>query len=197
MTPLRVVIAGAGDLGPFWAREVILGPDTELVGWADHDVTLARAAVEAAGLDGLPTGDSVGRLVQELQPDFVVNVTPPGAHHAVTTAALAHGAHVLSEKPMATSMAQAVEMIGAADRAERVFAVSQNRRQMPELAAFREEVEALGPLSSIACEFFRHHRAPRAGFLFAFPAAAAARHGHPPVRRRARDHGRGTGDGLL
>lgn len=167
--PLRVVVAGAGDLGPYWAREVVLGRDTELVGWADVDVARARAAAEAAGLDGLPTGDSIGSLVQELEPDFVVNVTPPGAHHAVTLAALARGAHVLSEKPMATSMSEALEMIDAADRAERLFAVSQNRRYMPELVAFRKEVEALGPLSSVTCEFFRHHKEPRAEFLLTFP----------------------------
>jgi predicted dehydrogenase len=166
--PLRVVVAGAGDLGPYWAREVILGRDTELVGWADLDVTRARAAAEAAGLDGLPTGDAIGPLVQELEPDFVVNVTAPGAHHTVTIAALAHGAHVLSEKPMATSMPEALEMIDAADRAERLFAVSQNRRYMPELAAFHEEVEALGPISSVTCEFFRHTKEPRAEFLLRF-----------------------------
>jgi predicted dehydrogenase len=167
--PLRVVVAGAGDLGPFWAREVMLGDDTELVGWADIDVTRARAAAEAAGLDGLPTGPSVGPLIQALEPDFVVNVTPPGAHHAVTMAALAHGAHVLSEKPMATTMSEALEMIEAADRAGRLFAVSQNRRYMPELDAFRDEVDALGPLSSVSCGFFRHHKEPRAGFLLSFP----------------------------
>jgi len=167
--PLRAVVAGAGDLGPFWAREVILNPDTELVGWADLDVTRARATAEAAGLDGLPTGTDVGALVRELAPDFVVNVTAPTAHHAVTLAALDSGAAVLSEKPMATSMAEAREMIAAADRAERLFVVSQNRRYMPELVAFREEVAALGPLSGLTCEFFRHHREPRAAFLLTFP----------------------------
>ena len=169
MKPLRVVVAGAGDLGPFWAREVLLGGDTELVGWADVDVARARAAAEAAGLDGLPTAAAVGPLVEALEPDFVINVTPPGAHHAVTLDALAHGAHVLSEKPMATSMAEALEMIDAAERAERRFAVSQNRRYMPELVAFREQVEALGPLTSVTCEFFRHHKVPHAEFLLTFP----------------------------
>jgi predicted dehydrogenase len=96
-------------------------------------------------------------------------VTAPTAHHPVTLAALEAGAAVLSEKPMATSMAEAREMIAAADRAERLFVVSQNRRYMPELVAFREEVATLGPLSGLTCEFFRHHREPRAAFLLSFP----------------------------
>ena len=60
-------------------------------------------------------------------------------------------------------------MIAAADRAGRLLMVSQNRRYMPELQAFREEVAALGPLSSLTCEFHRNHRDAAAEFLFAFP----------------------------
>ena len=99
----------------------------------------------------------------------MVNVTPPAAHHAVALAALEHGAHVLTEKPLATSMAEAREMIAAADRAGKLLMVSQNRRYMPELQAFREEVAELGPLSSLTCEFHRNHRDAAAEFLFAFP----------------------------
>ena len=76
---------------------------------------------------------------------------------------------MLTEKPLATSMAEAHEMIAAADRAGKLLMVSQNRRYMPELQAFREEVAALGPLSSLTCEFHRNHRDAAAEFLFAFP----------------------------
>jgi predicted dehydrogenase len=96
-------------------------------------------------------------------------VTPPAAHHAVALAAFEHGAHVLSEKPLATSMAEAREMVAAADRAGKLLMISQNRRYMPELRAFRREVERLGPLSSLTCEFHRNHRNAAAEFLFAFP----------------------------
>ena len=108
-------------------------------------------------------------MLREHEPDIVVNVTPPAAHHAVALAALEHGAHVLTEKPLATSMAEAHEMIAAADRAGKLLMVSQNRRYLPELQAFREEVAALGTLSSLTCEFHRNHRDAAAEFLFAFP----------------------------
>ena len=114
-------------------------------------------------------GDSLEAMLREQQPDLVVNVTPPAAHHAVTLAALERGAHVLTEKPLATSMDEAREMIAAAERAGKLLMVSQNRRYMPELQAFREEVAALAPLSSVTCEFHRNHRAPGAEFLLAFP----------------------------
>src|SRR5262245_25974825 len=108
-------------------------------------------------------------MLRELRPDFVLNVTPPAAHHAVALAALEHGAAVLTEKPLATSLAEAREMIAAAERAARLLMVSQNRRYMPELQAFRAELAELGPLSSITCEFHRNHRNAAAEFIYAFP----------------------------
>jgi predicted dehydrogenase len=168
VTPLRAVLAGAGALGPYWARELVESADTELVGWVDLDPSRVEASAAELGVD-VPGGDALEPMLREQQPDFVVNVTPPAAHHAVALAAFEHGAHVLTEKPLATSMAEAREMIAAADRAERLLMVSQNRRYMPELQAFREEVAALGPLSSLTCEFHRNHRHAHAEFIYAFP----------------------------
>jgi predicted dehydrogenase len=169
VTALRGVVVGAGYLGPFWARELVESPDTEIAGWVDLDAARVRREAEAAGLDGLPTGDALGRMLAEQDPDFVVNVTAPGAHHPVTLAALANGAAVLSEKPLATSLAEAREMVAASEAADRLLMVSQNRRYMPELQAFRETVATLGTLSSIGCEFFRHHKEDAAEFLLGFP----------------------------
>ena len=165
---MRAVLAGAGALGPFWARELVENPDTEIAGWVDLDVKRVKAAAAELGVT-VPAGDALEPMLREQQPDVVVNVTPPTAHHAVTLTAFEHGAHVLSEKPLATSMDEAREMIAAADRAERLFMVSQNRRYMPELVEFREQVAGLGPLSSLTCEFHRNHRDAEAEFLFAFP----------------------------
>ena len=95
-------------------------------------------------------------------------MSPPGAHHAVTTAALERGVHVLSEKPMAATLAQAVDMVAVADRNERLLMVSQNRRYYPGLIAFRDTVARLGRLSNLTCQFFIAHRDGAAEFLFGF-----------------------------
>ena len=168
MTPLRAVLAGAGALGPFWATELIESPDTELVGWVDLDPRRVAVAATELGVT-VAAGDALEPMLREQRPDFVVNVTPPAAHHAVALAALEHGAAVLNEKPLATSLTEARKMIAAADRAGRLLMVSQNRRYMPELREFRTEVAALGALSSLTCEFHRNHRDARAEFIYAFP----------------------------
>ncbi len=167
--PLRGLLAGVGLLGPYWARELVESPDTELVGVVDIDAERARAAADELGLDTLPTGASLEQMLDGLRPDFLVNVTPPSAHHDVTIAALDRGLDVLSEKPLAASLPEAEAMIAAADRAGRLFMVSQNRRYMPELVAFRDTVAQLGPLSTLTCEFHIAHRVPDSRFLNSFP----------------------------
>lgn len=164
--PLRGVVVGAGSLGPFWATELLVSADTELVGWVDLDERRARAAADRLGVPELPTGGSLPTMLAAEAPDFVVNVTAPLAHHEVTIAALEHGVPVLSEKPMAPTMAQARAMVAAADRAGQLFAVSQNRRYMPALAAYRDTVRRLSDLASVTCEFYLGHRVGPDHFLF-------------------------------
>jgi predicted dehydrogenase len=166
--PLRGVVAGAGALGPYWARELVASPDTELVGWADLDPARARAAAEKLGARGLPVDGSIEKLLEAQEPDFLVNVTAPAAHHDVTIAALDRGVAVVSEKPMAATLPEALAMVEAAERNRRLFMVSQNRRYKPTLQAFREVVAGLGPLSSLTCDFYRAHREAQAAFLYTF-----------------------------
>jgi predicted dehydrogenase len=163
--PLRGVVVGAGSLGPYWAREVVEGPDTELAGWVDVDAARARSRANELGLRRLATGASLPAMLSAEAPDFVVNVTVPDAHHEVTLAALAHGAAVLSEKPMAATMEQAREMVAASERAGRLFMVSQNRRYLPALIAYRDTVARLGTLTSLSCDFYRALRKDGGSFV--------------------------------
>lgn len=164
--PLRGAVVGAGALGPFWAKELVLSADTELVGWADLDTGLARGKAAELEMPELPVAGTVTDIIEKVAPDFVVNVTAPLAHHAVTIAALETGTPVLSEKPLAATMPQAREMVAAADRAGQLFMISQNRRYMPNLVAYRDTLDKLGVLSSLSCDFYIAHRKSDGHFLF-------------------------------
>jgi predicted dehydrogenase len=163
--PLRGVVVGAGFLGPYWVRELQASPDTELVGWVDVDDERLRARAAELKLATLPLGTDLDEMLAAHAPDFVVNVTAPLAHHAITTTALRRGAAVLSEKPLAMSMEEARDMVAVADAAQRLLMVSQNRRYMPSLVAFRETVARLGTLSSLTCDFYIAHRKDHDSFI--------------------------------
>jgi predicted dehydrogenase len=96
------------------------------------------------------------RVLDATHPDVVFNCTVPEAHAEVTLAALAHGCHVLGEKPLADSMENARRMIAAAEQADRIFAVIQNRRYTPHIRRLRRFLEAgtLGDLTTVNSDFY-------------------------------------------
>jgi predicted dehydrogenase len=63
--------------------------------------------------------------------DIVVATVRTQAHHAIVAEALERGYHVLVEKPFASTVAEAVDLVGRAAKAGRVLMVSQNYRHHP------------------------------------------------------------------
>jgi predicted dehydrogenase len=158
--PLRTVVVGAGNMGVKWATTVRGSAVAELVGVADLAPDAAGARLGAAGLADVPVAASLAEALAAGPVDLVVNATVPEAHHGTTTAALRAGVDVLSEKPAAATLAQALSLAAAAQAHGRRLAVSQSRRYHPQLERFREQVEGLGPVGMVTTEFFR---APRFG----------------------------------
>jgi len=152
--PLRAVLVGAGAMGRGWLQALDRCEGVELAGVADIDV--ARAEELATSLpERVPTAPTLERLLAITEADFVVDVTIPEAHHAVTLAALGAGLPVLGEKPLAATLPQALELVAAAEAAGTLFMVSQNRRYNPHLQAFRAQTERLGELGAVTATFFK------------------------------------------
>ncbi|GAA2024268.1 Gfo/Idh/MocA family oxidoreductase [Catenulispora yoronensis] len=156
--PLRAVVVGAGFMGRNWAREIALQPDTELVGWVDLDEAALQDAAKEAGVS-VVLGTDLAALLDDLRPDIVFNSSPPAAHRAVTTAALEHGCAVLTEKPMAMSLAEARDLVAVAERTGRLLAVTQDRRQLSGTRALKEAARRLAPLTRLEIDFRLPHRA--------------------------------------
>jgi predicted dehydrogenase len=155
VTPLPVVVAGAGLMGRAWLACVEASPDAELTGVADLDVTAAREAVAALGRPDLPVGDDVVALARRTGARAVIDVTVPAAHHPVTMAALFAGLAVLGEKPAAQTVAEALSLAAASDVTGQLFMVSQSRRWNPQLHRLREMAGRLGAVGTVTTEFFR------------------------------------------
>ncbi|MGH3148538.1 MAG: Gfo/Idh/MocA family protein, partial [Rubrobacter sp.] len=147
-TIFRVVQAGLGIWGRSWTGVVRDAPGVELVAVADPD---PEALTNHSS--GVPGFGSVEEAVAEVGCDAVLVASPPGTHHAVAKAALEAGKHALVEKPLATSLEDAFDLVGAAERTSRVLTVSQNYRYNAPFRAVQRAVAELGELVSvrIAC----------------------------------------------
>jgi phthalate 4,5-cis-dihydrodiol dehydrogenase len=111
---LRVGIAGLGAPSVHVLRGFA---DVEGVALAAAADLRAEARAEFAGTHGLPVFDTVEAMARSPLVDAVWVATPNPLHCAHTLAAIAHGKHVICEKPMALSLDECDRMIDAAERA--------------------------------------------------------------------------------
>lgn len=90
-------------------------------------------------------------MLQEMQPEVAVILTPPFLHASLTIACLQAGCHVLVEKPMALSVEEADKMIATAQAQRRLLGVVFQQRFRAEVLAAKRLLEegCLGQLQHI------------------------------------------------
>jgi predicted dehydrogenase len=138
--PVRVAVIGTSFASSVQIPGFQLLPGVEVVAVASGRP--GRAA-ETAERFGIPNAyDDWQKLLDEVECDVVSIVTPPYLHHEMTLATIARGRHVFCEKPFASNVAQAVEMVQAAERSGLVHGVDHEFRYRPARARMKELIEA-------------------------------------------------------
>ena len=115
------------------------------------------AASELAARYGVPQVHADWReMLATARPDIVVIATPPSLHIPILTAAVAAGAHVVCEKPLALNVDEAHAMIAAAKAANRAAIVAFNWRFTPAMQRMKAMVDAgfLGRVFHVNCRWF-------------------------------------------
>lgn len=124
-SPLRIAIIGPGKVAHLHAKAILNTSDVELA--AVYGRTLAKAE-DFARQYNIPAYDNVADMVQRERIDLCVVTTPHPAHAEPTVAAFDAGAHVLVEKPLASSLTDCDAMIEAAQRNGRYLGTIGQRR---------------------------------------------------------------------
>jgi len=120
--PLRVGIAGAGHFGRYHALKVAASDRARLVGIYDPDTERAKTIGWEAGAPDMPFETLLPAI------DALIIAAPAEAHHFLASAALRAGKHVLVEKPIAASLAQADELAALAQGSGLVLQVGHLER---------------------------------------------------------------------
>ncbi|MFB9808727.1 Gfo/Idh/MocA family protein [Haladaptatus pallidirubidus] len=142
---LRVGLVGLGSLGIRLGREFHSHPDVELVAIADvNDESLAAAGREL-GIPNASRYTSYRTMLDETALDAVGIATPNGLHYDQATTALESDLHVLCEKPLATTVEDAHDLVNRAEKSDRVTMLGYQRHLNPAFVAARERW-ALGDL---------------------------------------------------
>jgi predicted dehydrogenase len=112
--PVGVAVVGYGYWGPNLVRNVVDRPDLSLVALCEREP--ARASAFGARVPGVPVFSDLEVAVSHPGVEAVVVATPPRTHHRLAKQALEAGKHVLVEKPLATTSAQARELIAMSEQ---------------------------------------------------------------------------------
>jgi predicted dehydrogenase len=113
--PLRIIIVGAGLIGPRHAQSVLSNPSTELVALIDP---ASSAALIASQLDTKHFPSIQAMLAAIPKPDAAIICTPNHTHVPIATELLTHGIHILIEKPLSDSLESAKSLLTFARRGE-------------------------------------------------------------------------------
>jgi predicted dehydrogenase len=140
--PLRVLVVGCGNMGSSHAKAYHADPGLAVAGLVDRAAGPRRAL--AAALGGVAEFDDYGRALAATRPDCVAVCTYPDTHAALTLEAFAAGCHVFVEKPLATTVVEAEQVVAEAKRSGRKLVVGYILRHHPSWLKFIELAQSLG-----------------------------------------------------
>ena len=133
----RAVLVGCGAMSKAWFEAVGALGDIDIVGVVDLDTDRAEARATEFGLTSALIGHNLVKVLAKTSPNLLFDIVVPAARHATVAAGLEAGCHVLSEKPMAETLAEARDLVWRAREAGRIYAVVQNRRYLAQIRRIR------------------------------------------------------------
>ena len=141
-TPLRVLVAGCGNMGASHARAYHKMPEFDVVGLVSRGPASRQALSQELG--GLPEFSDYYAALAETRPDAVSINTYPETHGAYARAAIKAGCHVFCEKPLAETVEEAQSIVDAARANRRKLVIGYILRVHPAWIRFIEIARTLG-----------------------------------------------------
>jgi predicted dehydrogenase len=137
---LRVALVGCGAIAERYHLPALARHGASLTQVVLIDPDVARARTLAATLPGALVAERCEQIWDDI--DAAIIATPPWLHYQIAMPLLARGIHVLCEKPLAGSAADARAMIEQADRSNAQLCVNHTRRAFPALRCVKELLDA-------------------------------------------------------
>jgi predicted dehydrogenase len=133
---LKIGVLGAGHLGKIHLRLLNQSEKYELVGFYDENPEYANKIAEEFGYKRF---DTIAKLIHAV--DVVDIVTPTLSHYKCARVAIKSGKHVFIEKPIATTVQEAEEIITLANEYKVKGQVGHVERFNPAFKAVKDKIE--------------------------------------------------------
>lgn len=167
---LRLAVIGGGPgsfIGPVHRTAARLDDRFEIVaGVLSSDPDRSRAAARDLGIPAERSYADWAALLERERAlpdgaDAVAVMTPNGSHHAICAAALERGFHLICDKPLTTTLADAVDLVRRVRASGRVFCLTHNYTAYPMVRQARDMVQAgvIGEVRQIHTCYVQGHNA--------------------------------------
>jgi len=153
---MRFIHVGVGGFGMTWVSVLKESPRAEVVALVDVNEASLDQACKDGGYDRSICYGSLAEAIKAVKADAVVVSTPPRFHKKDVIAAMKAGLDVISEKPMADTLADCKAMLKASRETGQLYVVSQNYRYSPEMDSFAKAIKkaSLGNIGQVKMDFF-------------------------------------------
>lgn len=154
---MKVIQVGMGGMGNAWLNTVLQSPEVEFAGFVEVNDQIAAEQIAKYGLDARHVYPSLAAALHDVKADGVINVTPPQFHREVSVTALEAGVAVLSEKPLAGTLADAQAIVDKANQTGVLHMVTQNYRYHQPCHTLKTVLSSgqLGAIGAVTVEFFK------------------------------------------
>ncbi len=155
MKKLRMLHIGCGEISDKWLQVTSQHQGMEIVGLVDSNRTRAEYRQQQYNI-ACPIFIDYKEAIVAVEPDVIVDNTPPQCHFEIASFALAHQAHVLCEKPVSQTLEEAKKLLEEAKVHGKRVIVMQNRRYIKALSALRQIIRdgKIGEVSAVYSNFF-------------------------------------------
>ena len=109
---MNIAIVGCGFVADYYLKTLPLHPELKITGVMDRNQERAQKLAE---IYTVPVYKTLDELLNDSSVDIVLNLTNPRSHYEVSKACLAADKHVYSEKPLATTIPEAKELVALAE----------------------------------------------------------------------------------
>lgn len=155
MKKFRVVVAGCGSMANTWVEYALSREDTEIASFVDINPDAAISMKEKFGIN-CDVYTDISEAILRANANLVFDITIPDSHKSVVNSAISSGCAIMGEKPMASSLKDASEMVAAIKKSGKSYSVMQNRRYNKNIRAYREIISSgiIGQPGFICADFF-------------------------------------------
>ncbi|BBH22014.1 oxidoreductase [Paenibacillus baekrokdamisoli] len=160
MDKIRIGMIGTGGIAGWHAQQLLELPEVEITAVTDTSAVNRASFVEKYGLSEAKQFTDYKAMLEEADLDAVVICSPHTLHFQQATDVLNKGLHVLIEKPMTCSSAEAELLIRTAEQSGKIMQVSYQRHFQPEFLYIRDAIAsgAIGKLTSVTASLYQEWR---------------------------------------